>query len=93
MSVRIKPTVGRQVHYWLAPGSPQIQPMAATIVHVLSGSRVNLSVLDAEAKQSAELNVLLIQEGDVRPITNFCEWMPYQKQVASGQIEPTLHKT
>lgn len=95
MSVRIKPTVGRVVWYWLGGTTKQAQPFAAIIAFVLSDSRVNLSVIDPDGGQHGEQDVPLIQEEEEKPGygINYCEWMPYQKQVAAGQIEPTLHKT
>lgn len=93
MTVKIKPTVGRVVHYWVARPSPQREPLAAIVCSVISDTCVNLSVFDHGGNQSPETHVTLIQDGDVRPESAYCEWMPYQKQVAAGQIEPTLHKT
>jgi hypothetical protein len=87
----IKPTVGRIVWYWLAHGSPQTNPLAAIVCHVKSDSMVNLAVFDAEGNHGRAVDVPLIQEGDERPTTHFCEWMPYQKQVVAGKIAPVLH--
>lgn len=83
----IKPTVGRVVWYWLAHGSPQRQPHAAIVAGVKSDSVVNLSVFDYEGNQRGCVDVPLIQEGDERPTTHFCEWMPYQKGQAAKTEE------
>jgi hypothetical protein len=88
----IKPTVGRVVWYWLARGTPQTKPLAAIVCHVASDSVVNLTVFDVEGNQRGAVDVPLIQEGDERPMSHHCEWMPYQKAVASGKIEPVLHE-
>lgn len=79
----IKPTIGRVVWYWLAHGTPQREPLAAIIAGVINDSVVNLSVFDHEGNQSGCCGVRLIQEGDERPTTHFCEWMPYQKGQAA----------
>jgi hypothetical protein len=79
----IKPTEGRVVWYWLAAGTPQTKPLAAIVAGVKSDSVVNLSVFDFEGNQRGETDVPLIQEGDKRPTTHFCEWMPYQKGQAA----------
>jgi hypothetical protein len=79
----IKPTVGRIVWYWLAHGSPQREPLAAIVCGVKSDSVVNLSVFDHGGALFSHIDVPLIQEGDERPVTHFCEWMPYQKGQAA----------
>jgi len=89
----IKPTVARMVLYF-----PSIlekandRPMAATVAYVHSDRLVNLGVLDYEGNQFRAVHVPLLQDDDAAPNTGaWCEWMVYQKQVASGAIPPTLH--
>lgn len=95
----IKPTVGRVVFFWTGNSvDPKFsahpsQPCAATVAYVHSDSMVNLSVTDHNGVQHACCSVKLIQEGEPKPEFGFyCEWMPYQKQVAAGAIAPNLHK-
>ena len=93
----IKPTVGRVVWYYppnYLPGSDPGQPLAAIVACVWSDTCVNLAIFDADGRPMADppTSVLLVQEGNPRPDGgNFCEWMPYQKAVASGSIPPVLH--
>lgn len=92
----IHPSVGRVV--WYHPGQgdpgpdPQGQPLAAIVTHVWSDTCVNLAVFDTNGIPYNRTSVYLHQ-GDVavsgRP---YAEWMPYQKKVAKGEIEPTLHE-
>jgi hypothetical protein len=96
----ITPTVGRIVHYHPRPGEieagtipdPMGQPCAAQIARVNDDGTVNLGVLDARGNAYARRDVPLIQEGESPPeLGDYCEWMPYQKDVAAGKIAPTLH--
>jgi hypothetical protein len=87
----IKPTIGRVVWYWLAHGTPQSKPLAAIVCHVETDFLVNLAVFDVEGNQSGATGVPLIQDDQERPTTHYCEWMPYQKQVAAGTIPPVIH--
>lgn len=94
----IKPTVGRVVLYRPYPtdnmaGAQEKEPLAAIVTRVWSDTCVNLCVFDANGVTSSRTSVLLHQEENDRPAHGFCEWMPYQKQVASGAIPPTLHAT
>lgn len=70
----LTPSVGLKVHYFddgafgdagtrLAKG----QPLAATIAHVISDKRVNLSVIDLLGNPAARVNILLLAEGDEIP--------------------------
>lgn len=84
----IKPTVGRVVWYWPAPsdsivGNDGSQPLAALVAHVWSDTCVNLAVFDANGSPTNRTSVLLVQEGNPRPDSGFCEWMPYQKGQAA----------
>jgi hypothetical protein len=93
----IKPTVGRVVWFHpatnsksanFAPGSV----CAGIIALVHSDNCVNLGVLDTKGVSHSKMSVPLIQDGETPPENGFyCEWMPYQKAVASGSIPPVLH--
>lgn len=93
----IKPTVGRVV--WFHPAvtsrSAYFSPSgvyAGIIAFVHSDNCVNLAVLNAKGVSYSRTSVPLIQDGEPAPERGFyCEWMPYQKQVAAGQIPPVLH--
>jgi hypothetical protein len=91
----IKPTIGRQVWHWQQGSNPQgpyEQPEAATIVYVCDDSIVNLQVINHEGHARREMSVRLRQ--DEAPGTlalPYCEWMPYQKAVASGATPPAVH--
>lgn len=92
----IKPTVGRVVLYRPFPsdnlaGASDSEPLAAIVTRVWSDTCVNLCVFDANGVTSSRTSVLLWQEENERPTHGFCEWMPYQKAVASGAQAPTLH--
>lgn len=53
---------------------------------------INITYVDHEGESYAETSVPLLQDQDPRPQGGyFCEWMPYQKQVASGQQAPVVH--
>jgi hypothetical protein len=78
----IKPTVGRVVWYWLAAGSPQRAPLAAIVCGVKSDYCKTVRIRPWGAL-CPHIDVPLIQEGDERPVTHFCEWMPYQKGQAA----------
>lgn len=93
----ITPTVGRQVWFWpsedlvaeMKPAYDRTQPMAATVTWVWDERRVNLSVLDQNAKQYPMIGVTLLQEGDViDPRETYAEWMPYQKGQAAKAEAP-----
>lgn len=96
----IIPTIGRVVWYrpsrvdYFAEGYSE-QPLAATIVYVHSNSMVNLAIFDANGTPHSKSSVYLYQgdETDRPPAagSSFCEWMPYQKAVAKGDIAPTRH--
>lgn len=95
----IEPTIGRQVWYHGSADDKHLykygeQPMAATVVFVQDSRRVNLSVLDHAGLQHVYPGVPLLQDDDLIPNTgHYCQWMPYQKAVASGAIQPALHAT
>jgi len=91
----IKPTVGRVVWYWPSGKAEKelgAQPLAAQIAFVHDDHCINIGYLDRNGFAYAATSVPLVQEGDeMIPTGPFCEWMPYQKAVASGQQAPTLH--
>jgi len=75
----IKPTVGRVVWYWPdGAGGPEAQPYAAIIAYVWSDRLINIGYFDQDGEHDNEISVVLVQEGDPRPASRFCEWMPYQ---------------
>ena len=87
----IVPTVGRQVWYHDLPPGPRDQPMAATIVYVHSERLVNLAILNHGGHLVQRQSVQLLQDEEPHPAGPFCQWMPYQKGVAKGEILPVLH--
>lgn len=92
----ITPTIGRQVWYWQHQPSDVFernpQPQAATVCFVHSDRMVNLQVIGHSGVARAQSSVPLRQPEDETPLSHYCEWMPYQKAVASGQQEPTRHE-
>lgn len=95
----ITPTVGRIV--WYRPskfdhGAMMIQndqPLAAIVAYVWSDHLVNLTVSDHSGMTHSRTSVAL-KQGDQHDLADagaYCEWMPYQKAVAKGEIAPTLH--
>ena len=94
----IVPTVGRVVWYW-KDGETQIrageQPCAAMVAFVHSDTCINIGYLDHNGNHHNSTSVRLVQDEQVTEDMQepFCTWMPYQKQVASGEILPTLHAT
>jgi hypothetical protein len=69
------------------------QPLAALVTYVHSDTMVNLAVFDANGNGHGRTSVKLVQDGgNPRSVDeSYCEWMPYQKAVAKGDIAPTLH--
>lgn len=96
----IKPTVGRVVLFWPSTSFDRHefhvngpQPCAATVAYVWNDEMVNLSVTDHNGRHHAVTSVSLVQDEQAKPEGGrYCEWMPYQKQVAAGAIAPNLHK-
>lgn len=92
----IRPTVGRIVWFYPAMGDehfPPGGPYAAMVCWVHSDSLVNLVAYNGNGDGQGRSSVRLLQDGEPNPdgATAFCEWMPYQKQVAAGEIAPLLH--
>ena len=91
----IKPTVGRIALYhppFEADSGTNERTYAAIICHVWSDTCVNLAVFDNNGVASSQTSVFLYQgdDGTVRPSSQYCEWMPYQKAVAEGMIPPMI---
>jgi len=63
--------------------------------HEIYARERSLGVAPERAAQRAgyapRCAITLRQEGDPLPSGSYCEWMPYQKAVAKGEIAPTLH--
>lgn len=105
--MNIKPTIGRVVLYHPRPSDRVMKlatngevaaagqhiTHAATVAFVLNDREVNLACFDSFGNHYSSQRVVFIHDdGDQRPeYGGWCEWMPYQKQVASGEIAPTLH--
>ncbi len=78
----ITPTIGRVV--WFHPEAPHgAQTWAGIVAYVHSPGMVNLAVFDANGHSVSKTSVPLIQDGDERPQSYYCEWMPYQKGQAA----------
>jgi hypothetical protein len=76
MGTVIKPTVGRVVLYYPAPGAPE---QAAIVAGVVAEDHVNLTVFNHDGKTQPERGVRLVQAGEAPPPTgHYCGWMPYQ---------------
>lgn len=93
----IKPSIGRVVLFTPATGDAVArrgeQPLAALVTCVWSDTCVNLAVFDADGHHHARTSVYLIQDDAAKPAGFYCEWMPYQKAVAKGEIPPAVHAT
>jgi len=87
----IKPTIGRVVYFY--PMGPDSAPNAAIICWVESDTKVNLTVFDHHGNARGRANVELWQgpEGAEPKSKAYCSWMPYQKQVAAGEIPAVKH--
>jgi len=87
VSVKIPPTVGRVVHYYIydAVSGTYTGPLSAQIAFVWSATLVNLGYLDPNGKPCSATSVPLIQDGEERPKGHYCCWMPYQV----GQAQKT----
>lgn len=89
----IEPTIGRIV--WIRNRTHAMkgkQPEMATIAFVNDDGTINVGGFNHGAMPFAAHCVPLIQDEDKAPEDSiYAEWMPYQKKVAAGEIEPTLH--
>ena len=89
----IKPTVGRVMWYWPEKEDRGDQPLCALVTYVWGDNMVNLAVFNPDGSSGGEQSVPIVQEGSPHTVGDspYCEWMPYQKAVASGQQAPMLH--
>ncbi len=95
----IKPTIGRVVLFRPngACGTPFVvndttTPCDAHVAYVWNDRMVNLAVTDHSGMAHNFTSVRLLQDDEAPPTVGYyCEWMPYQKDVASGKTQPTLH--
>jgi hypothetical protein len=84
---------------WFHPANNESHPdftpaslCAAIIAFVHSDSVVNLAVFDGDGNAHSATSVPLIQDDGKAPDTGYwCEWMPYQKAVAAGDIPAVKH--
>jgi hypothetical protein len=91
----IEPTIGRNIYYRPGPNDHESgmqifgdRPLDAHIVYVWPDSEVNLVVFDHNGGMHRRTRVPINCGDHIFPRA---EWMPYQTQVAKGQIPPTLH--
>jgi hypothetical protein len=86
----VRPTVGRIVWVRREQSEDTSQPEAAQIVYVHSNTSINVVGHDKDGNYFFIAHLYLNQDGGEmeRP---FAEWMPYQKQVAAGEIPPVKH--
>lgn len=74
----IKPTVGRVVWFYNAPGAPE---RAAIIAHVWSDTCINAAIItqDGQMYPQPPTSIPLIQDGTPLPTAGYyCTWMPFQ---------------
>ena len=86
----IVPTIGRVV--WYRPCEDAGAIWAALVTYVWSDTVVNLAVFDHNGCCQSRRSVSLHQDANSPAPAGSCEWMPYQKAVASGQQQPNLHQ-
>lgn len=53
-------------------------PLAAIITGVWNDECVNLAVFDANGDSHGMRSVPLVQDGQYKPSSSYCTWMPYQ---------------
>lgn len=98
-STHITPTVGRIVYFFATvnPGwgdhGDVTTPRAAIVAKVYDDGSLNLLVIDRNGAPHPVVAVELVQDGEKPTGTWWCEWMPYQRAVAAGQIPATQHAT
>jgi hypothetical protein len=88
----IVPTIGRVVlihNRDVTPKSSQPEPALITFVH--SDRSINVGGFNAHGQPFHATTIPLLQDSDAAPAGVHAEWMPYQKQVAKGEIEPVRH--
>jgi hypothetical protein len=74
----ITPTVGRVLWFYGYVGASGWHGPMAAIVAAVNGDRVNLAVFDSTGATFARAGVLLVQEGQTPPASDYCRWMPFQ---------------
>lgn len=88
----IEPTVGRIV--WIRNRTHAMegrQPEMATIAFVNDDGTIHVGGFNHHGLPFAIHSVTLIQDDEAAPDGVHAEWMPYQKQLAAGEMKPTLH--
>lgn len=81
----IKPTIGRIV--WYYEDAVQEQPMPGIVCYVHNDAEVNLTIFLPNGLNKPRSSVFLYQGDGDRPLSNFAEWMPYQKGQAAKTEE------
>ena len=91
----ITPTIGRVVLVFNRHrNANKAKPEAAFIADVHSDRLINVGGVDHGGMPFAVTSLRLAQEGDIIGDGEVhAAWMPYQKAVAKGEIQPTLHAT
>jgi len=70
------------------------KPLPAIVTGVWGEDCVSVTVFDLNGAVHGRSSVYLWQgEGEAPTGRRYCEWMPYQKAVAAGEIPPVLHAT
>ncbi len=79
MSTVIQPTNGRVVWYWpKGETDPKEQPRPAIVAYVHGDRMINIAWFSENGNCLQATSVPLVQEGDPKPPSNYCTWMPYQ---------------
>lgn len=78
------PTPGRVVWYYPGkydgiPHTPG-RPLAAMVAHVHDDHMVNLRVIDQNGDAHARTSVPMVHDGEEKPDSAHCTYMPYQAQ-------------
>ena len=90
----ITPTIGRVVWVIRPRDTNDIkQAEVGLVTYVWSDHMINVSGFDHNGMPFVLTSLSLVQDDEPKPEGNFACWMPYQKAVASGKIEPVLHET
>jgi len=88
----IKPSVGRVVLFFR---QGEKDPFPAHVTRVHDDRTIDVAVLDPERLAVRFMSRRALLQDDDKPVAqpNWCEWMPYQKSVASGETPAVLHAT